>query len=181
MVTASSSFALDWASSEVIPPVLPPKATAVWTNDRNQLLINLWDQGLSAADIARQLHTTRNAILGKKFRLRLADRPNNGGTTGERKVRATQAKFSGPKTNLPSPRFSIHRGSESVAEPPPLENAVSLIDLDEVRHCRYPAGYDKDGLMMYCGAPRMLSADHSSHKGPYCHYHNFRCYNRNVR
>ncbi len=179
MTSSSAAFALAWGSTEAILPRPPPRLTQVWDEDRNHRLAELWEEGLSAAEIGRELGCTRNAILGKKFRLGLPDRPPSG-PSGERKVRPTQQKL--PKPPNSRPRFSIHH-SEPVPEPPPLENAVSIIDLEE-HHCRYPAGYGEDHLMRYCGAPKeaMVSAQGtSSHPWPYCVYHNRLSYNRNAR
>ena len=96
-------------------------------------------------------------------------------------MRATQHKLTKPAH--PKSRFSIHHGSEPIPEPPSLENAVTILDLQE-HHCRYPAGYGEDHMMLYCGAPKeaMMSLDGtSSHPWPYCAYHCRISYNRTAR
>ena len=46
-----------------------------WTDERVELLKQLWSEGLSASQIARQLGgVTRNAVIGKVHRLGLAGR-----------------------------------------------------------------------------------------------------------
>ncbi len=45
-----------------------------WTQARIETLKTSWDAGLSAAQIADALGVTRNAVIGKAWRLGLADR-----------------------------------------------------------------------------------------------------------
>ncbi len=46
-----------------------------WTEERVEKLKELWAEGLSASEIARVLGgVTRNAVIGKVHRLRLAGR-----------------------------------------------------------------------------------------------------------
>ena len=44
-----------------------------WTDERVEMLKKLWSEGLSASQIAAQLgNVTRNAVIGKVHRLKLA-------------------------------------------------------------------------------------------------------------
>ena len=46
-----------------------------WTDDRVELLKKLWNDGLSASQIANELgQVTRNAVIGKVHRLGLSGR-----------------------------------------------------------------------------------------------------------
>ncbi len=167
--SSSAAISLEWGSSSHRQGKI-----VIWNEERNQQLKDLWEAGLSAAEIGEELGCSRNSVLGKKFRLRLDDRPHT--PAGEKKVRATQSKVTKSHTR----RFSTMHGSESIAEPPPLENAVSIVMLEDC-HCRYPAGYGEDHLMLYCGAPRksqLLPNGNSSYDGPYCRYHNQLAYQR---
>ena len=48
-----------------------------WTADRVKRLKELWNRGLSASQIAKELGgTTRNAVIGKAHRLGLSSRPS---------------------------------------------------------------------------------------------------------
>ena len=47
-----------------------------WTEDRIALLTKLWEEGLSAQEIGRQLDVTKNAVIGKAHRLGLQSRPS---------------------------------------------------------------------------------------------------------
>lgn len=48
----------------------------VWTDEWIEQLRKLWDDGLSAAQIAQRIPVSRNAILGKAHRLGLSLRPS---------------------------------------------------------------------------------------------------------
>ncbi|MBR0559895.1 GcrA family cell cycle regulator [Neokomagataea anthophila] len=47
-----------------------------WTDETIARLRELWDQGLSTAEIGRQLEITKNAVVGKAHRLGLPPRPS---------------------------------------------------------------------------------------------------------
>ena len=48
----------------------------VWTPERMEMLGRLWEEGLSTAEIGRQLGLTKNAVIGKAHRLGLKGRPS---------------------------------------------------------------------------------------------------------
>ena len=53
-------------------------ATITWTDERVENLKKLWQEGLSASQIAGRLGgVTRNAVIGKVHRLGLSGRVNN--------------------------------------------------------------------------------------------------------
>lgn len=47
-----------------------------WTDERIEQLKKLWDQGLSASVIGKQLGVSKNAVVGKAHRLKLPARPS---------------------------------------------------------------------------------------------------------
>jgi GcrA cell cycle regulator len=48
--------------------------TQEWTAERAAALIALWNEGVCASEIGRQLCVTKNAVIGKAFRLQLPQR-----------------------------------------------------------------------------------------------------------
>jgi len=70
-----------------------------WTEEEVLTLQRLWDQGLSASQIAQQLGSvTRNAVIGKAHRLGLASRPSP--IRSETPV-VRRAKHKGPSCQWP--------------------------------------------------------------------------------
>ena len=57
-----------------------------WTDERVELLKKLWNQGLSASQIAAELGggVTRNAVIGKVHRLGLSGRAKTRCAAGRR-------------------------------------------------------------------------------------------------
>ena len=47
-----------------------------WTQERITELTRFWNDGLSTAEIGKLLGITKNAVVGKAHRLRLASRPS---------------------------------------------------------------------------------------------------------
>ena len=150
----------------------------IWTNERMELLQDLWLNGNSAAAISRELGQgiSRNAVIGKASRL---------GLTGQvRTPPATFAKRSEPTSALrcrPAIRIgaSAVRHSRSFAAVAGASNAVTQdfpdavvvpllrrVTLDELEAdmCRWPLGDPSSSDFRYCGA-------HKLDKTPYCAFH----------
>ncbi|MBC6440451.1 MAG: global cell cycle regulator GcrA-like protein [Rhodospirillales bacterium] len=47
-----------------------------WTDEKIKHLKKLWNQGLSTAEIGRELGVSKNAVVGKSYRLGLKPRPS---------------------------------------------------------------------------------------------------------
>jgi GcrA cell cycle regulator len=48
--------------------------TEEWNPERTAALITLWNEGICASEIGRRLAVTKNAVIGKAFRLQLRKR-----------------------------------------------------------------------------------------------------------
>jgi transposase len=65
------------------PPGVKPRAeylatvatTGGWTDEREATLKRLWPTAMSAVQIAREIGTTKNAVIGKAHRLGLKPKP----------------------------------------------------------------------------------------------------------
>ena len=81
-----------------------------WTDERVELLRKLWNEGLSASQVAAELGTgvTRNAVIGKIHRLGLAERAK---TPSAPRPRAAKA----PRSQQPAARTSSHSVMGNVA------------------------------------------------------------------
>jgi GcrA cell cycle regulator len=103
-----------------------------WTEERVALLRQLWGEGKTAAEIARELGEgiTRNAVIGKAHRLKLSNRVSPI-------QQNDNVKKAEPKEKLPAVNKKPSGG-------------VRLADLKE-RMCRWPVGDPRDQDFHFCG------------------------------
>ena len=138
-----------------------------WTDERVELLKKLWQDGLSASQIAKQLGgVTRNAVIGKVHRLGLSGR-----ATPSKPARTT---FKAPRPARPVAAPSAPR---RIAEPLALhpqqaptvtryveESPGTATVLTLGAHmCKWPIGDPSLDSFTFCGR--------RSGEGPYCHEH----------
>ncbi len=148
-----------------------------WTDERVELLRKLWNEGLSASQVAAELGTgvTRNAVIGKIHRLGLAERAK---TPSAPRPRAAKA----PRSQQPAARTSSHSvmGNVALALSPrlivaaaprieedvvvPMSARVTLMELRESM-CRWPMGDPTASEFRFCGARSPGGS------GPYCNHH----------
>ena len=117
-----------------------------WTDERVELLKRLWNQGLSASQIAGAIGdgVSRNAVIGKVHRLGLSGRPKDAPAVAPRP----------PRKEAPAQALLV-RGGFTLAQPPmpaaapapkpaadvviPMSDRVTLLELRESM-CRWPFG-----------------------------------------
>ena len=150
-----------------------------WTDERVELLRQLWLDGKSASQISGQLGhgVTRNAVIGKVHRLGLAGRAKSPSSAAS-PPRAASAPRMSPRPASSGARTAV-RGATALAlatEPAldtrpvfqeddvvvPMSLRVSIIDLKEAM-CRWPLGDPTSADFRYCGSPAA--------SGPYCAHH----------
>jgi len=126
-----------------------------WTQENVELLVGWWTEGRTSGEIAQAFGTTRNAVIGKLWRLRLfgADRdaPPISPAPPKRPRLARTPAASKPSSK---PRMPI---CEKVSP-----HSVSLA-LAEPRNCRWPIGDPWHDDFRFCGAVKI--------RGPYCAEH----------
>lgn len=114
-----------------------------WTDERIDILKQLWEKGLSASQIAEELGgVTRNAVIGKAHRLGLKSRPSPVKAGGAKKAAAAAPKK--PKV---------------VTKP----KRVTLLDLSD-KICKWPHGHPGEEDFHFCGKPVQAGF-------PYCSEH----------
>ena len=162
-----------------------------WTDERVELLRQLWLDGKSASQISAQLGhgLTRNAVIGKVHRLGLAGRakspapaastPRPAAAQPRRACRPAPALSSAPVAAAVRP---VMRGNTALAvapEPEPVLEArpvfldedvvvpmslrVTIVDLKEAM-CRWPLGDPSSSDFRYCGST-------VGGRRPYCAHH----------
>lgn len=155
-----------------------------WTGERVALLRRLWSEGETAAVIAARLGaTSRSAVLGKVFRLRL---PATHGADAATAKQNFLGLDNGEKTEFParrrrsSPYRKRSQAAPAVtavaAAPAASRQRKTLLELTN-KTCRWPHGRPGTSKFFFCGAPE---AD--LEKGvPYCARHMRRAYHPSAR
>lgn len=148
-----------------------------WTDERVEALKKLWQEGLSASQIAGRIGgVTRNAVIGKVHRLGLAGRATTSRMKSHRPRRTPQPQKQRPISG--KPRFqqvgnpALRQLYQADAEPytPPAEELV--IPLKERKYiqtltescCRWPIGDPQDAEFHFCGKKKVAGL-------PYCEVH----------
>lgn len=157
------------------------EAVPSWTDERVELLRRLWDNGLSASQIALQIGgVSRNAVIGKVHRLGLAGRVKPIGPAaaqGRRKddlpAEVEVETLVVEEPTLPEPPAIVaHRPAPNFPlrpspAPEPVALAVServtIMDLRDSM-CRWPMGDPTSPEFRFCGARSITGL-------PYCTQH----------
>lgn len=127
-----------------------------WTEERVAELARLWESGYSASAIGRILGVSKNAVVGKAHRLRLATRPSpirhERRTPVRRRIPmlARPAELRPAPLPAPEPRWIVRRDGKGP-------------------NCLWPLGDPKDEDFHFCGAPAVEGK-------PYCPVHCARAY-----
>jgi GcrA cell cycle regulator len=147
-----------------------------WTDERVELLRELWGKGLSASQIAVQLGgVSRNAVIGKAHRLGLESRPSpiRGSGTGSRPRRSRGARRTLEATTL---RGTIAREEldeiSNLPEPPASERIEAPRPQSATRQaiasngatCVWPIGDPSTDNFHFCETPALEGR-------PYCASH----------
>ena len=163
-----------------------------WTDERIDLLQKLWLQGMSASQIARELANglTRNAVIGKVYRLGLSGRvkeasaeagapqprtstrrarrrgrrrnARTGASPKRRDLHPRQYRAGGPARPLRSARATRARAPQRRRRPD--VEPVTIMELRDSM-CRWPIGDPTQADFRFCGARKTPG------EGPYCACH----------
>lgn len=154
-----------------------------WTEERVELLKKLWNDGLSASQIAGELGSvTRNAVIGKVHRLGLSGRAKSPAGASTPKPAASAPRKAPPRAPA-QPPAPMTRGANALApqyhavpeieaeQAPdlsedvviPFSERVTIMDLREYM-CRWPMGDPTTPEFRFCGARSQTGM-------PYCTHH----------
>jgi len=151
-----------------------------WTDERVELLRQLWLDGRSASQISTQLGhgVTRNAVIGKVHRLGLAGRAKSPSSAAS-PPRPAPTQRVAPRPSSGGGARAAVRGNTALAlssEPMldtrpvfhqdvvvPMSLRVTIVELKEAM-CRWPLGDPTSSEFRYCGSPALGA-------GPYCAHH----------
>jgi|SRR5690554_988377 len=134
-----------------------------WTPERIEELTRLWNAGLSASAIGKQLGVSKNAVVGKAHRLKLPARPS----PIRRKAKSTTPARKPAPTLSPTTATTAPAEAPSVPikeEPKPRPPMVRTRELPSPRKCQWPIGDPTKPDFHFCGAEAVPSK-------PYCEEH----------
>lgn len=160
-----------------------------WTEDRIEALKKLWEDGLSASQIAAELgrepfnrlpYVSRNAVIGKIHRMGLGERAKGQQRSGAspRRPRNTQVKGKSyivvkPKTrSVAALALEPDTDPDMVLDPAaiaefdnviPMTQRITLLELN-ASHCRWPIGDPQSPDFAFCGGRALEGV-------PYCAGH----------
>jgi GcrA cell cycle regulator len=136
-----------------------------WTDERVELLKKLWQDGLSASQIAKQLGgVTRNAVIGKVHRLGLSGRATPS--------KPQRTVFKAPRPPRPVSAHHAPSVPRRLAEPQPSPAALRILDEEPgtatvltlgAHMCKWPIGDPALDNFTFCGR--------RTDDGPYCQHH----------
>ena len=119
-----------------------------WTEEREQRLRDLWEKGYTASQIAEMLGggTTRNAVIGKAHRLKLAARAVSKQSKSLKKQDAASGLNKREGYISRKSRFKsllLDKNFET-------ENPKKLEELGD-KNCRWPIGHPDEENFYFCG------------------------------
>ena len=158
-----------------------------WTEEKVELLRQLWLDGKSASQISAALGAglTRNAVIGKVHRLGLAGRARSptaqcaasasgvvrAPAAARRATARPAAHIAGATMVRGNTALALAAEADLEAQPArlaeeivvPMSLKVTIVDLKESM-CKWPLGDPTSTEFRYCGSPAYSS-------GPYCQHH----------
>ena len=118
-----------------------------WTEEREERLKELWEKGYTASQIAEMLGgTTRNAVIGKAHRLKLAARAVSKQSKSPKKLDAASGLNKREGYISRKSRFKsllLDKNFEA-------ENPKKLEELGD-KNCRWPIGHPDEENFYFCG------------------------------
>ena len=152
------------------------KVVATWSAERVEILVKRWKEGLSAAKIAEELGETitRNAVIGKIFRLGLSNQRRNQQKALEAEETKVEVQDQTTETEPIEPASSAAETEPTELDPATImalakqaestSPKLGVLELTE-RTCKWPIGDPSKEEFWFCGHP-------SEPGKPYCLPHN---------
>ena len=137
-----------------------------WNQQKVEDLKKLWNDGVATSRIGEQLGFTKNAVIGKAFRLGLERRQNS------RKKISQPTSFSSTtlyrETSSSSSSISVKK--EPVRRREKFSFKKSIVGTGSFRSCQWPIGDPLEEGFHYCGGQNIPTK-------PYCIEHFKKAYN----
>ena len=138
-----------------------------WNQQKVENLKKLWNEGVATSRIGEQLGFTKNAVIGKAFRLGLERRQNSRKkTTNSQSVSSVTMyrETSVPGHSQITPKKEVTRRREK------FSFKKSIVGTGSFKSCQWPIGDPLEEGFHYCGAQNIPTK-------PYCIEHYKKAYN----
>lgn len=137
-----------------------------WTEEQVEKLRKLTDDGLSCSQIAAQLGTSRNSVIGKQHRVGIRSKRPSTQSVARAKPRKSKLypeRIFKPYTkSTRKPPMDFDNYQSPTMEVVPLK--LSLLEL-KADQCRYPYGEPSNKDFFFCGLPAIEGRSYCL-----CHY-----------
>ena len=137
-----------------------------WNQQKVEDLKKLWNDGVATSRIGEQLGFTKNAVIGKAFRLGLERRQNS------RKKISQPTSFSSTTLyrETSSSPSSLSVKKEPIRRREKFSFKKSIVGTGNFRSCQWPIGDPLEDGFHYCGGQNIPTK-------PYCIEHFKKAYN----
>lgn len=139
-------------------------------DEKTAKMVELWNAGLSGNEIAKQLGITKNVVVGKVHRARIAGHDvkvkGTGGNNKTSKPDKKQIKRRPKVTKAEKPSNVIKLLPFHFVPKTVVPGHIEIQDLSQDQ-CKYPMRQSKAGIWLFCG-------EHTN--STYCKKHHAMCY-----
>ena len=138
-----------------------------WNQQKVEDLKKLWNEGVATSRIGEQLGFTKNAVIGKAFRLGLERRQNSRKKTAHSQSISSVTMYretSSPSPSQITPKREVTRRREK------FSFKKSIVGTGSFKSCQWPIGDPLEDGFHYCGAQNIPTK-------PYCIEHYKKAYN----
>jgi len=138
-----------------------------WNTQKVEDLKKLWNEGVATSRIGEQLGFTKNAVIGKAFRLGLERRQNSRKKTAHSPSVSSVTMYretSAQSHSQTTPKRDVTRRREK------FSFKKSIVGTGSFKSCQWPIGDPLEEGFHYCGAQNIPTK-------PYCIEHYKKAYN----
>ena len=138
-----------------------------WNQQKVEDLKKLWNEGVATSRIGEQLGFTKNAVIGKAFRLGLERRQNSRKKTARSQSISSVTMY---RESSPSGHSQITQKREVTRRREKFSFKKSIVGTGSFKSCQWPIGDPLEEGFHYCGGQNIPTK-------PYCIEHYKRAYN----
>ena len=138
-----------------------------WNQQKVDDLKKLWNEGVATSRIGEQLGFTKNAVIGKAFRLGLERRQNSRKKTAQSQPLSSVTMYretSAPGHSQTTQKREVTRRREK------FSFKKSIVGTGSFKSCQWPIGDPLEEGFHYCGGQNIPTK-------PYCIEHYKKAYN----